>query len=72
MILRHSEKQERKYMSNNKQKVWGLSLIIISIFLLLSGLYLPAAVFSVWLLRILDIAGLVMLAGGIILYKVVS
>ena len=59
-------------MSNNKQKVWGLSLIIISIFLLLSGMYLPAAVFSVWLLRILDIAGLVMLAGGIILYKVVS
>ena len=51
-------------MSNNKQKV--------CIFLLLSGLYLPAAVFSVWLLRILDIAGLVMLAGGIILYKVVS
>ena len=59
-------------MSNNKQKVWGLSLIIIRIFLLLSGLYLPAAVFSVWLLRILGIAGLVMLAGGIILYKVVS
>ena len=56
-------------MSGTGSKICGLILIIISIFLLLGGLYLPAAVIPVWILRGLDIAGLLLLAIGIFMYK---
>ena len=59
-------------MSGTGSKICGLILIIISIFLLLGGLYLPAAVISVWILRGLDIAGLILLAVGIVMYKVLK
>ena len=59
-------------MSGTGSKRCGLILIIISIFLLLGGLYLPAAVIPVWILRGLDIAGLILLAVGIVLYKVLK
>ncbi|MGP1530209.1 MAG: hypothetical protein ACTTI3_07760 [Treponema sp.] len=59
-------------MSETCYKVSGLIIIIISIFLLLGGLYLPAAVFSVWLLRLLDIVGLLLLVAGILIYKVLK
>ena len=58
-------------MSGTGSKICGLILIIISIFLLLGGLYLPAAVIPV-ILRGLDIAGLILLAVGILLYKVLK
>lgn len=56
-------------MSGTGSKICGLIFIIISIFLLLGGLYLPAAVIPVWILRGLDIAGLLLLAIGIFMYK---
>lgn len=59
-------------MSGTGSKICGLILIIISIFLLLGGLYLPAAVISVWILRGLDIAGVFLLAVGIVMYKVLK
>ena len=59
-------------MSGTGYKIGGLIFIIISIFLLLGGLYLPAAVIPVWILRGLDIAGLILLAVGILLYKVLK
>ena len=59
-------------MSGTGSKICGLILIIISIFLLLGGLYLPAAVISVWILRGLAIAGLILLAVGIVMYKVLK
>ena len=59
-------------MSGTESKICGLIFIIISIFLLLGGLYLPAAVIPVWILRGLDIAGLILLAVGILLYKVLK
>lgn len=59
-------------MSGTLSKICGLLLIILSIFLLLGGLYLPAAVFPVWLLWGLDISGLFLLAAGIVLYKVLK
>lgn len=59
-------------MSGTVSKIGGLILIIISIFLLLGGLYLPPAVFPVWGLRGLDIAGVLLLVAGIFLYKVIK
>ncbi|MGP1454876.1 MAG: hypothetical protein ACTTJ7_03835 [Treponema sp.] len=59
-------------MSGTGTKICGLIFIITSIFLLLGGLYLPAAVFSVWVLRLLDIAGLFLLVIGILMYKVLK
>ncbi len=59
-------------MSGTGSKICGLIFIIISIFLLLGGVYLPAAVIPVWILRGLDIAGLLLLAVGILLYKVLK
>ena len=59
-------------MSGTVSKIGGLIFIIIGIFLLLGGLYLPAAVFPVWLLWSLDIAGLLLLAAGIVMYKVLK
>lgn len=59
-------------ISGTGYKIGGLLLIILSIFLLLGGLYLPVAVFPVWLLRGLDIAGLILLAAGIVMYKVLK
>ena len=59
-------------MSGTGSKIYGLIFIVISIFLLLGGLYLPAAVIPVWILRGLDIAGLLLLAVGILLYKVLK
>ena len=59
-------------MSGTGSKIYGLIFIIISIFLLLGGLYLPAAVIPVWLLRGLDIAGLLLLIVGIVMYKVLK
>lgn len=59
-------------MSGTGSKICGLILIIISIFLLLGGLYLPTAVIPVWILRGLDIAGLLLLAIGIFMYKVLK
>ncbi len=59
-------------MSGTGYKIGGLIFIIISIFLLLGGLYLPAAVIPVWILRGLDIAGLLLLAIGIFMYKVLK
>lgn len=59
-------------MSGTGSKICGLILIIISIFLLLGGLYLPAAVISVWILRGLDIVGVFLLAVGIVMYKVLK
>ena len=59
-------------MSGTGSKICGLILIIISIFLLLGGLYLPAAVIPVWILRGLDIASLILLAVGIVMYKVLK
>ena len=65
-------KKERTPMSETTKKLCGLSLIIVSIFLLLAGLYLPATVVPLWILRTLDAAGLVFLIGGIIAYKVLK
>ena len=59
-------------MSGTGSKIYGLIFIVISIFLLLGWLYLPAAVIPVWILRGLDIAGLILLAVGILLYKVLK
>ena len=59
-------------MSGTGSKICGLILIIISIFLLLGGLYLPAAVIPVLTLRGLAIAGVFLLAVGIFLYKVLK
>nr|WP_298678547.1 hypothetical protein [uncultured Treponema sp.] len=59
-------------MSGTGSKICGLIFVIISIFLLLGGLYLPAAVFPPWLLWSLDIAGMVLLAAGIVMYKVLK
>ena len=59
-------------MSGTGSKICGLILIIISIFLLLGGLYLPAAVIPVWLLRGFAIAGVLLLAVGIVMYKVLK
>ena len=59
-------------MSGTGSKICGLIFIIISIFLLLGGLYLPAAVISVWILRGLDIVGVFLLAVGIVMYKVLK
>ena len=59
-------------MSGTGSKICGLILIIISIFLLLGGLYLPAAVIPVCILRVLYIAGLILLAVGIVMYKVLK
>lgn len=59
-------------MSGTGSKICGLILIIISIFLLLGGLYLPAAVISVWTLRGLAIVGVFLLAVGIVMYKVLK
>ena len=59
-------------MSGTGSKICGLILIIISIFLLLGGLYLPTALIPVWILRGLDIAGLILLAIGIFMYKVLK
>lgn len=59
-------------MSETGYKVSGLIIIIISIFLLLGGLYFPADVFSVWILRLLNIAGFLLLAAGILMYKVLK
>ena len=59
-------------MSGTGSKICGLIFIIISIFLLLGGLYLPAAVIPVWILRGLAIAGLILLAAGIVMYKVLK
>jgi len=59
-------------MSGTGSKICGLILIIISILLLLGGLYLPTAVIPVWILRGLDIAGLLLLAIGIFMYKVLK
>ena len=59
-------------MSGTGSKICGLIFIIISIFLLLGGLYLPAAVIPVWILRGLDIAGVLLLAIGIFMYKVLK
>ena len=59
-------------MSGTGSKIYGLIFIVISIFLLLGGLYLPAAVIPVWILRGLDIAGLILLAVGIVMYKVLK
>ena len=59
-------------MSGTGSKIYGLIFIVISIFLLLGGLYLPAAVIPGWILRGLDIAGLILLAVGILLYKVLK
>lgn len=59
-------------MSGTGSKICGLILIIISIFLLLGGLYLPSAVIPVWILRGLDIAGVFLLAVGIVMYKVLK
>ena len=59
-------------MSGTGSKICGLILIIISIFLLLGGLYLLAAVIPVWILRGLAIAGLLLLIVGIVMYKVLK
>ena len=59
-------------MSGTGSKICGLIFIIISIFLLLGGLYLPAAVIPVWILRGLAIAGLLLLIVGIVMYKVLK
>ena len=59
-------------MSGTGSKICGLIFIVISIFLLLGGLYLPAAVIPVWILRGLAIAGVFLLAVGILLYKVLK
>ena len=59
-------------ISGAVSKICGLILIIISIFLLLGGLYLPAAVIPVWTLRGLAIAGVFLLAVGIVMYKVLK
>lgn len=65
-------KKERNPMSETTKKLCGLSLIIVSIFLLLAGLYLPVSVVPLWMLRMLDAAGLLFLIGGIIAYKVLK
>ena len=59
-------------ISGAVSKIGGLILIILSIFLLLGGLYLPAAVIPVWILRGLAIAGVFLLAVGIVMYKVLK
>ena len=59
-------------MSGTGSKICGLIFIIISIFLLLGGLYLHAAVFPAWLLWSLDIAGVLLLGIGIVMYKVLK
>ena len=59
-------------MSGTGTKICGLIFIIISIFLLLGGLYLPSAVFPAWLLWSLNIAGLFLLATAILMYKVLK
>lgn len=65
-------KKEHTSMSETTKKLCGLSLIIVSIFLLLAGLYLPATVAPPWMMRILDAAGLLFLIGGLIAYKVLK
>jgi len=59
-------------ISGAVSKIGGLILIILSIFLLLGGLYLPAAVIPVWTLQGLAIAGMFLLAVGIVMYKVLK
>ena len=59
-------------MSGTGTKICGLIFILISIFLLLGGLYLPVAVFPAWLLWSLDIAGVLLLGLGIVMYKVLK
>ena len=59
-------------MSGTGSKICGLILIIISIFLLLGGLYLPSVLFPLWMLRGLDIVGLLLLVAGIVMYKVLK
>lgn len=61
-----------RQMSGTGSKICGFIFIIIGIFLLLGGLYLPAAVFPVRLLWGLDIGGVILLVVGILMYKVLK
>ena len=65
-------KKERTPMSETTKKLCGISLIIVSIYLLNEGLYLHATVAPPWMMRILDAAGLLFLIGGLIAYKVLK
>ncbi|MDR1438971.1 MAG: hypothetical protein LBJ10_02870 [Clostridiales bacterium] len=57
-------------MSNAAYKMAGIFCIILSIFALLGGIFLPAPVVPALANRLCWIVGLALLAGGVVLYKV--
>ena len=59
-------------MSDTQYKMIGIFSIFLSIFLLLGALYLSAEVVNVLISRLCLIIGLVLLAGGIVFYKVLK
>lgn len=58
-------------MSKNLCRMLGIILEMLSVFLLLGGLFLGGAGLPAWVPPVCLVAGLVMLTVGVILYKVV-
>ncbi|MCR5720692.1 MAG: hypothetical protein K6F84_09000 [Lachnospiraceae bacterium] len=59
-------------MSKNSIRITGIILMMVSVFLLIGGLYLPQAAVSKIVTNICLIAGLVLLIVGIVFYKVLK
>lgn len=59
-------------MSKNACRITGIVIIIISVFLLIGGLYLPQAGISPAVTFTSLVAGLVLLIVGIVFYKILK
>ena len=54
---------------HNAKKIAGLLMMMVSIFLLLGGLYLTAEMVSQLVITLLIVGGFLLLIGGFVLYK---
>lgn len=59
-------------MSKNACRLTGMILMLISVFLIIGGLYFPAAGVAAYITVSLLVTGIVMLVAGIVFYKILK
>ena len=59
-------------MSKNAYRMTGIIMMIVSVFLLMGGLYLPQAGISSAVTTLCLVIGLILLITGIIFYKIIK
>jgi membrane-bound ClpP family serine protease len=59
-------------MSKNASRMTGIILMILSVFLIIGGLYLPHAGIAAYITVSLLVAGIILLVLGIVFYKILK